>query len=240
MHGVLKSWAVPKGIPYEPGVRRLATETEDHPIEYLDFEGIIPEGQYGGGTVLVWDIGTYEVIEGNYWKGFLHLSLSGKKLKGEWTLQRDPSKGPNSWIIEKVGSPIKAISAKKEDQSALTGRTMAEVAEARDAEWQSNRSAASASENPRPAVAPVDIDLSSLPPAEAKFIEPMQCKVVSNLPEARVISGGIAILRPPFASPATRCSRSSSMPFEPVRRAPVQSKAGLPPAGSPGIHFQRV
>lgn len=75
---VLKSWAVPKGFPYEPGIRRLASATEDHPIEYLDFEGIIPQGQYGGGTVMVWDIGTYEVVEGNYRKGYLHVSLAGK------------------------------------------------------------------------------------------------------------------------------------------------------------------
>jgi len=75
---VLKSWAVPKGVSYEPGIRRLASATEDHPIEYLDFEGIIPQGQYGGGTVMVWDIGTYEVVEGNYRKGYLHVSLAGK------------------------------------------------------------------------------------------------------------------------------------------------------------------
>ncbi|MCU1327950.1 MAG: ATP-dependent ligase clustered with Ku protein LigD [Bryobacterales bacterium] len=59
MHDALKSWAIPKGVPYEPGVRRLASATEDHPLDYLDFEGIIPQGQYGGGTVMVWDIGTY-------------------------------------------------------------------------------------------------------------------------------------------------------------------------------------
>jgi bifunctional non-homologous end joining protein LigD len=83
MHGVLKSWAVPKGVPYEQSQNRLAMATEDHPIEYLDFEGTIPHSQYGGGTVMVWDIGTYEVIEGNYYKGRLRIHLNGKKLKGE-------------------------------------------------------------------------------------------------------------------------------------------------------------
>src|SRR5947209_19088400 len=63
--GALKSWAVPKGVPYEPGIRRLASATEDHPLEYLDFEGPIPQGQYGGGPVMVWEIGTFEIIEGN-------------------------------------------------------------------------------------------------------------------------------------------------------------------------------
>src|SRR4029079_7177214 len=86
MHGVLKSWAVPKGVPQKPGERRLAMATEDHPVEYLDFEGTIPQGQYGGGTVMVWDIGGYDIIEGNYWKGDLRVALSGKKLAGTWQL----------------------------------------------------------------------------------------------------------------------------------------------------------
>jgi len=88
IHGALKSWAVPKGIPTEPGVRRLASATEDHPLDYLEFEDVIPQGQYGGGTVMVWDIGAIEVVEGNYWKGNLHISLKGKKLTGEWMLIR--------------------------------------------------------------------------------------------------------------------------------------------------------
>src|SRR2546425_9670992 len=65
MDGVLKSWAVPKGVPYALREKRLAMATEDHPIAYLDFEGTIPKGQYGGGTVMVWDIGTYELIDGD-------------------------------------------------------------------------------------------------------------------------------------------------------------------------------
>jgi bifunctional non-homologous end joining protein LigD len=139
MHDTLKSWAVPKGVPLELGVRRLASATEDHPLDYLDFEGIIPKGQYGGGTVMVWDIGTYELIDGNYWKGTLHLALAGKKLKGEWTLRRDRDKGGNAWILEKTSTPARRVSTKKDDQSVLTGRTMAQIAAAKDATWQSNR-----------------------------------------------------------------------------------------------------
>src|SRR5213596_2594606 len=88
MQGVLKSWAIPKGVPYGLSEKRLAMATEDHPIDYLDFEGTIPKGQYGGGTVMVWDIGTYELIDGNYYAGDLKLWLSGQKLKGEWHLFR--------------------------------------------------------------------------------------------------------------------------------------------------------
>ena len=79
MGGTLKSWAVPKGLPYELGVKRSAFEVEDHPMDYINFEGTIPQGQYGGGTVMVWDRGTYEVIGGNYYAGDLKLMLHGQK-----------------------------------------------------------------------------------------------------------------------------------------------------------------
>src|SRR5436190_12879690 len=92
MAGVLKSWAVPKGFPTKKGDRRLAVEVEDHPFEYADFEGTIPAGNYGAGTVMVWDIGYYEVFGTEpldaLSEGKLHLKLKGKKLKGEWTLVR--------------------------------------------------------------------------------------------------------------------------------------------------------
>ena len=83
MEGVLKSWALPKGLPWKRGEKHLAVEVEDHPIEYEDFEGMIPEGQYGGGTVMVWDRGTYYVYGEQPVKslreGKLHLLLDGKK-----------------------------------------------------------------------------------------------------------------------------------------------------------------
>jgi bifunctional non-homologous end joining protein LigD len=135
MQDVLRSWAVPRGVPYEPGVRRLASATEDHPLEYIDFEGVIPKGEYGGGTVMVWDSGTYEVVEGNYWKGNLHISLKGKKLRGEWTLRRDRTKGETAWVLERLGESMQPVSASKDDESALTGRTMAEITHAHDAVW---------------------------------------------------------------------------------------------------------
>jgi bifunctional non-homologous end joining protein LigD len=144
MHDVLKSWSIPKGPPFKKDERRLAMPTEDHPIDYLDFEGIIPKGQYGGGTVMVWDIGTYELIDGNYYKGMLRFYLKGSKLKGEWTIKRFASgKGErdhrDKWHLIKTGQNTRAVSKKRDDQSALTERTMTQIASAADAVWQSNR-----------------------------------------------------------------------------------------------------
>jgi bifunctional non-homologous end joining protein LigD len=145
MEGVLKSWALPKGLPWKRGEKHLAVEVEDHPIEYEDFEGVIPEGQYGGGTVMVWDRGTYYVYGEQPLKslreGKLHLLLDGKKAKGEWTLVRIRGRDgeKNQWLILKTGDDSKAISSKLEDESVKTGRTMKQIADARDAEWQSGR-----------------------------------------------------------------------------------------------------
>src|SRR3954452_5862659 len=92
LDGVLKSWAVPKGIPTTKADKRLAMHVEDHPLDYGDFEGVIPEGNYGAGSVMVWDTGTWEVVGENPSKeladGKLKFFLHGKKLEGEWTLVR--------------------------------------------------------------------------------------------------------------------------------------------------------
>ena len=144
MHDVLKSWSIPKGPPFKQDERRLAMPTEDHPIDYLDFEGIIPRGQYGGGTVMVWDLGTYELIEGNYYQGFLRFHLNGAKLKGEWTMTRfavakAETDHRDKWHLIKTGGNTRVISKARDDQSVLTKRTMAQIASAADAVWQSNR-----------------------------------------------------------------------------------------------------
>src|SRR5580692_9671001 len=90
--GLLLSWAVPKGPSLDPSVKRLAMQVEDHPIEYGDFEGVIPEGEYGGGTVMVWDQGTWSPespdVDAALAKGDLKFTLHGKKLKGSWVLVR--------------------------------------------------------------------------------------------------------------------------------------------------------
>ena len=143
MHDTLKSWAVPKGPPYKKSEKRLAMPTEDHPMDYLDFEGVIPKGQYGGGTVMVWDIGTYELIEGNYYKGYLHFYLSGRKLKGEWQLIRGGRQGNREmWFLGKIKTSMRPLAKKKDDESALSGRTMEQIRSAEDAVWTSNRKSA--------------------------------------------------------------------------------------------------
>ena len=169
MHDALKSWAVPKGVPYSPDERRLAMATEDHPLDYLNFEGVIPEGQYGGGTVMVWDIGTYELMEGNYYKGQITFFLTGKKLKGEWQLKRDSGKSERGWLLTRVGKALRK--PKNEDKSALSGRSMEEIAAAKDAVWHSNRSAQSVP------------NLEQLPGSPLDFIEPMRAKPVAKLPD---------------------------------------------------------
>jgi bifunctional non-homologous end joining protein LigD len=146
MDGVLKSWAVPKGLPWEKGEKHLAVEVEDHPVEYATFEGIIPQGQYGGGTVMVWDRGNYHVYGEDPAKalrdGRLHLVMDGEKAKGEWGLIRTRMDGTKSqWLLLKSGTSIKPISKKRDDQSVKTGRTMVQIAAQKDAEWQSNREA---------------------------------------------------------------------------------------------------
>jgi bifunctional non-homologous end joining protein LigD len=128
MDAVLKSWAVPKGVPLKEDKTSAAFATEDHPIDYLEFEGTIPKGQYGGGTVMVWDIGTYEILEGNYWKGFLRIFLAGKKLHGEWTVEKQREEnGKTKWLLMKTNGNAKPISQKRRDISAITARSMERI-----------------------------------------------------------------------------------------------------------------
>jgi bifunctional non-homologous end joining protein LigD len=96
MDGVLKSWAVPKGVPEEPGIKRLAVHVEDHPLEYIDFSGRIPEGQYGAGIVNIWDSGNYRLIKKS--DDHLEIVFEGKRLKGEYTLVHTRDK---NWLLFK-------------------------------------------------------------------------------------------------------------------------------------------
>ncbi len=154
MEGVLKSWAVPKGPSLDPADKRLAMMVEDHPVSYFHFEGIIPEGNYGAGTVMVWDTGTWEPL-GNapemLAKGDLKFRLKGKKLKGEFVLARMRSRRPGSkgteWLLIKKrdAAAKEGFDIDKLDWSVLTRRSLDEIAaDAESAQWQSNRAAAPA------------------------------------------------------------------------------------------------
>jgi len=137
--GVLLSWAVPKGPSLDPSVKRLAMQTEDHPIEYAGFEGIIPEGEYGGGTVMVWDTGTWEPetpdVDAGLRKGELKFALQGKKLTGSWVLVRTRGRpGARSdrpaWLLIKHrdGSASSEDLATTQPRSVVTRRLLAEIA----------------------------------------------------------------------------------------------------------------
>ncbi len=133
--GVLLSWAVPKGPSLDPAQRRLAIMVEDHPVTYADFEGVIPEGEYGGGTVLLWDRGVYEprtpLTEG-LGEGQLEFELRGEKLRGAWALIRVDGEGGKNWLLVKMRDDAadrdRDILADR-PESVLSGRTLEEIAE---------------------------------------------------------------------------------------------------------------
>ena len=165
MEGVLKSWAVPKGPSLDPKDKRLSMQVEDHPVSYFDFEGIIPEGNYGAGTVMVWDVGTWEplspeAVNGKYLpgteaeaaamikKGDLKFRLHGKRLNGDFALihmkaRRPGSKGTEWLMIKKHDEHVvEGFEIEAHDTSVLSGKTMAQIAGAEDsAEWQSSKKA---------------------------------------------------------------------------------------------------
>jgi bifunctional non-homologous end joining protein LigD len=165
LDGVLKSWAVPKGPSLDPADKRLAMQVEDHPVSYFDFEGNIPEGNYGAGTVMVWDVGTWEPlspepVNGQYVpgtdaearemlkKGDLKFRLHGKRLNGDFALVHMKSRRPGSkgteWLLIKKHDENEApgFDAMKYDTSVLSGKTMAQIAgDEGSAEWQSSKKA---------------------------------------------------------------------------------------------------
>ncbi|MEO6718952.1 MAG: DNA ligase D [Ferruginibacter sp.] len=142
MRGVLKSWAVPKGPSTDPEIKRLAMMVEDHPYDYRNFEGIIPKGQYGGGTVIVWDEGTYKPAENNtsdkkanekellkqLHGGKLKIVLKGKKLKGEYALVKSHGRGENAWLLMKLKDKYASkTDISKKEKSVQSGKTLKQV-----------------------------------------------------------------------------------------------------------------
>src|ERR1700676_2282708 len=136
-NGVLLSWAVPKGPSLDPSVKRLAMRVEDHPLDYANFEGVIPEGEYGGGTVMVWDNGTWtaesEDVEKALKAGDLKFNLQGKKLRGSWVLVRTRGFGggsKESWLLIKHRDEFASTEdiAAEQPLSVLSGRLLADIA----------------------------------------------------------------------------------------------------------------
>ncbi|MGK7393584.1 MAG: DNA ligase D [Candidatus Cyclobacteriaceae bacterium M3_2C_046] len=157
MDGVLKSWAVPKGPSLNPADKRLAMQTEDHPFDYLDFEGIIPRDNYGAGTVIVWDQGHFEAMDGKtkkeqekyllqgLEKGSLKFKLNGERIKGEYALVRTPKRAENAWLLIKHRDQYaEEVDVLEQDTSVISGKTLDQMEVDEDApHWSNNRSKSS-------------------------------------------------------------------------------------------------
>ncbi|MFW0718420.1 DNA ligase D [Pedobacter sp. N23S346] len=153
MDGVLKSWAVPKGPSTDPKNKRLAMMVEDHPFDYKDFEGTIPKGEYGGGTVIVWDEGTYEPIEEIKGKkaqekhllkqladGSVKIKLNGEKLKGEFALVKTKGMGENGWLLIKHKDDFASTKEiTKQDKSVLSGKTISAMEKTSEMVWKDGK-----------------------------------------------------------------------------------------------------
>lgn len=203
---VLKSWAVPKGPSLDPGEKRLAMQTEDHPVDYGSFEGIIPEGEYGGGTVLLWDHGTWEPLQdarSGLAKGKLEFVLHGTKLRGRWTLVRIKGREPRdtgkAWLLIKGRDDTARPAADFDVTRALpnsvaTQRALEDIARDRDRTWHSHRSAkATARRTTEPATRAAvrarspAVDTAGLPGARRgalpPFVAPQLATLVSAPPD---------------------------------------------------------
>ena len=144
--GALKSWAVPKGPSTDPREKRLAIRTEDHPLDYADFEGVIPEHEYGGGTVMVWDTGTYRNLRadkgaraldmsGSFRGGLIEVWLEGEKLQGGYALKRIEAGKKSRWLLIKMDddeADARRNPTSTQNHSVKTGRTMHQIAKAGD------------------------------------------------------------------------------------------------------------
>jgi bifunctional non-homologous end joining protein LigD len=203
MDGVLKSWAVPKGPSLDPKVKHLAMMVEDHPFDYLNFEGIIPKGEYGGGTVIVWDEGTYEPIEPIKGKkaqekhllkqlasGQLKIKLHGEKLNGEFAMVKTHGMGENGWLMIKHKDEFatdKDIT--KKDQSVLSGKTIDQMANTSEKVWQHgheedvvpDEELAEEVEAEEPGVADIQALLKAAPKSKVQAnIKPMKATLVDE------------------------------------------------------------
>ena len=187
--GVLKSWAVTRGPSIDPDQKRLAVRTEDHPISYADFEGTIPAGEYGGGTVMLWDSGTWAPIAGksahDLEHGHLHFVLDGERMKGEWMLIRLKPRGKEkgeSWLLRKVNDAEAGGTdtlAETGLTSVATGRTMAEIAEGKKPSPRRRPGPAGKGATPAMRAKPGGPGLRR---GDVAFQEPQLCTLVDAVP----------------------------------------------------------
>jgi len=193
--GVLKSWAVTRGPSLDPAEKRLAVRTEDHPLSYATFEGTIPKGEYGGGTVMLWDRGTWAPVAGksakDLDKGHLHIVLDGERMQGEWLLIRlKPRAGEKreNWLLRKIDDAHAGATDTLTDEaltSVATGRTMAEIADGKAPATPSSASSSARKRASRSSPPPEKKRASSPSGDDGKlpaFREPQLCTLVDHVP----------------------------------------------------------
>ena len=216
MEGVLKSWAVPKGPSYDPGVKRLAMMTEDHPYDYASFEGVIPAGNYGGGNVIIWDNGTWELIEPGddpvkaLESGKLTFKLFGRKMFGEWALVRIRGRSPkgNEWLLLKHRDEFaneKVDITEVAPRSVVSKKLVEEMGSSENV-WISNRKAAGRGTTIAAKLeAEYKKEKSGAPPTPAARKRKLPAKKKSTKSPAKRPAA-----RPRAASARTRSSRAGS------------------------------
>jgi len=197
LKGVLKSWAVPKGPSMNPEEKRLAMLTEDHPYDYKNFEGIIPKGQYGGGTVIIWDEGTYDTpdvdpndkkaqehtLTSDFYKGALLFTLYGKKIRGQFALIKAPGKDEKSWYLLKVKDKFHSTAdITRKDKSVVSGMTIEEMANNSAArQWQSNRSTTEQQPLKKHGKASLKLSTKGVKRPMPDTISPMNCTLIKEI-----------------------------------------------------------
>lgn len=184
MEGALVSWAVPKGLPMKHGEKHLAVKVEDHPLDYAEFEGNIPAGNYGAGSVMLWDRGLYEAVDADPARalknGRLTIVLAGEKLRGAWTLVRTGIDGDKeNWLLLKGKENDLKLAPADDDRSVATGRSMAEIADESDKPKARRKPPARAARRKEPAAA---AELKNLPKKQPAFASPMKPTLSADLP----------------------------------------------------------
>ena len=243
--GVLKSWAVPKGPSLDPAIKALAMQVEDHPVDYGDFEGIIPAGEYGGGTVMVWDHGTWEAVEDpreGFRRGSLKFELRGKKLKGSWALVRmRVEKGRAQWLLikhkDKYAQPGDGHGlTERATKSVLTGRTLEQIAVQKKRVWVRN------GEEPVARSSPRNSSTKTRKPVPRKK-KPTTSGTVKRTTKTRATSRTKRKPRTTAKRKAEDGSSPASMPAGSIRGAmpenftpQLATLEALPPAGDDWLH----